>query len=128
MPVINVAKRFMLRMSDKAPLVEYLVGRYDVTDEIAGHWYVQAHLEGFEPPPPMRGTTQFAQHALEVAQAVRMAEPVSEQKQQPAPPPPAVSANMPSLGAGEVPEGAVYFAGKPQPEQPAQVAFARPKK
>jgi hypothetical protein len=84
MPIIHVAKRFMLK-DDNNRLTEYEVGRYEVTQEIADHWYVQAHLEGFVEPPPRVGTEQAQQAFAE--QAARMAEPTDAQTQKPAPSP-----------------------------------------
>jgi len=85
MPIINVVRPFMLQL-EHGKLVEYIVGRYDVTPEVADHWYTRAHCEGFEPPPPATGTDQQA--VLLATQAARLNESVEEQKPE-APPPPA---------------------------------------
>lgn len=84
MPIIEVAKRFVLR-TDDGKSTEYLVGRYDVPDEVAEHWYVKPHLVGAAPVAPPQ---PYAQSQLVIEQAVRMGEPVAEQLAEPAPAPP----------------------------------------
>ncbi len=78
MPIINIVKPFMLNENNR--LTEFRVGRYDVTDEVASHWYVQAHMEGYVEPPPKTGTEQQA--TLLAQQAARMNEPVEAQTQE----------------------------------------------
>lgn len=95
--------------------LRFLPGIYqDVPDDVANHWYVQAHLEGYEPPAPAPGTHQFAQEALLAAQGVRMMQPVHQQGQQPAPLGPDVRVMQRS---GEVSPDAHYFAGEPQEDK-----------
>jgi hypothetical protein len=84
MPIITVVKQFMLK-DENNHLTEYLVGKYDVADEIATHWYVQAHCEGFVEPPPKTGTDQQA--VLLATQAARLSEAVAETAQPKAEPP-----------------------------------------
>ena len=83
MPIIHVVKPFLLK-DDDHKLTEYKVGRYDVPQEIAEHWYVIPHLEGFVEPPPKAGTDQL--RVLLAEQAARVAEPVEDQTQPPAEP------------------------------------------
>jgi cell envelope opacity-associated protein A len=105
MPVIDVATRFILNLGDDVPQVEYSPGRYEVSDEVAEHWYVKANLVGAKPADP---GISAAQKMLLVQQAVRMAEPVSEQA-------PAPIAQPGVLNAGAKEE--VYFAGTPQSDE-----------
>lgn len=136
MPNITVARPFTLQMDppvvgyEKGPADKenettkpiygtpdkwrFVPGTYDVSEEIANHWYTKAHLVGFEPPAPAAGTHQFAQESLLAAQGVRMMQPVSQQGQTPAPLPDDVKVMRP----GEMPEGAHYFAGQPQEDKP----------
>jgi hypothetical protein len=83
MPVIHVVKPFMLQL-EHGKLTEYIVGRYEVTDEVAKHWYVQAHIEGFVEPPPATGTEQQA--VLLATQAARLNESVEKQEDKQMPP------------------------------------------
>ena len=43
MATINVLKSFILNIEGE--LKQFAAGIHDVADEIAGHWYVQAHSE-----------------------------------------------------------------------------------
>ena len=45
MPTITVHTPFRLTLTDGAPPVSFGVGAHVVEDEIAQHWYVQAHTE-----------------------------------------------------------------------------------
>ena len=127
MPMINVAKPFILTLATGKTYYE--PGEQEVDAEVAEHWFTQAHLVGFEEPPPPRGSQQYAQAALNTEQAVRLAEPVSGNLQPPAPLPPDVE--RAASRTGLVPDGAHYFAGQPQTdkplptetEQPARVSF-----
>lgn len=49
MPTIKVVKAFNLLTATNAKPQRFEVGEHDVSDEIANHWYVQAHLEKPEP-------------------------------------------------------------------------------
>jgi hypothetical protein len=90
-------------------------GIYDLPEEVAGHWMIRAHTEGYRPPPPDIGSPQYAQQAALAQQAVRMMQPVTRQGQQPAPLPPGVSV---ASRSGMVSDGAHYFAGNPQVDRP----------
>ena len=79
MPIIHVAKRFVLQ-GDDHKLTEYKVGTYDVEDWVADHWFTQAHMEGYVEPPPKTGTEQQA--TLLAQQAARLNEPVENQTQE----------------------------------------------
>jgi hypothetical protein len=116
MPTVRVIKHFILQHDDGRK-VEYIPGRYEVDEETAAHWYFQAHLEGYEEPPPPDGTQQYAQKMLNVEQAVRMGEPVADQGQKPAPTPPGTQRAEPDTHyfAGEKithPEGPSWLPGK----------------
>jgi hypothetical protein len=106
MPVINVAKRFLLQLVSDGPIVEYLPGQYEVTEEVAEHWFVKPHLVGAviqsHPAVPVAQTT------LLVEQAVRMSESVSSQ-----------APGLPDAPPGTVPakKEEVFFAGTPQSEE-----------
>ena len=117
MPIIHVVKPFLLK-DDDHKLTEYKVGRYDVPQEIAEHWYVIPHLEGFVEPPPKAGTDQL--RVLLAEQAARVAEPVEDQTQPPAEPPSATQAK---------PE--FEFAGRrravPRNVEPGMTSFIDPK-
>jgi hypothetical protein len=140
MPTVNVVKPFTLQLdppvlgtepdTQKDPTgelklmrniygqsdkIRFELGTYEVTEEIASHWYMKAHLAGYEPPPPAPGTHQFAQEALLAAQGVRMAQPVSMQGQAPAALPDDVRV---ASRSGTVAEGSHYFAGAPQEDKP----------
>lgn len=106
MPVIEVANRFMLQIDYDTPLVEYQPGRYEVSDEVAEHWYVKMNLVGAKPWENAAMTA--AQKTLLVEQAVRMAEPVSDQGGQ-----------LPEAPPGTIPAGRAehFFAGTPQSEE-----------
>jgi hypothetical protein len=114
MAIINVAKSFIHNTATGK--LFYAVGEYDVDEAIADDWYVKAHLEGCAEPDPARGSAQYAQAMLNTEQAVRKAEPVAVSIQPHAPLPPDVMqvASRTAL----VPEGAHYFAGKPQEDKP----------
>lgn len=51
MPTIKVAKAFSLLTATNEKPQRFEVGEHPVTEEIASHWYVQAHLEKPEPDP-----------------------------------------------------------------------------
>jgi hypothetical protein len=112
MPVIEVANRFILNLGEGVPQVEYAPGRYEVTDEVAEHWYVKANLVGAK---PVNTTMTTAQKMLIVEQAVRMHEPVDAQEQEPA-----KQSNV--LEASTKPEH--FFAGAPQSDQ-SKLSLAR---
>jgi hypothetical protein len=114
MPIVRVVKPHMLNIDGK--LTQYLTGQYEVSDEVAGHWYFKMHLEGYEEPPPPEGTHQYA--AVQIAeQAARLGEPVSEQGQK--------AKNTP-LPQGVTQPETHYFAGKPQPEDPKATSWMKP--
>ena len=123
MPIVRVAKRFMLRMNEDDRPVEYLPGRYEVSDEVADHWYFKAHLEGYVAPEPPDGTVQYAQRKLIAEQAVRMSGSEEAQLQPPAPLPPNVERAAPAPN---------YFAGggpiedKPMPDPVAFMGTQSP--
>lgn len=145
MPTIEVVKAFTLQMDPpqigeqpdpkdptgekKVPVygqsekLRFVPGLYDVSDEVADHWYTKAHLRDYVPPPPAPGTHQFAQEALLAAQGVRMMQPVHQQGQAPAPLGDDVRVMQRS---GTVPEGAHYFAGQPQEDKPLPPNEVRP--
>jgi hypothetical protein len=112
MPVIDVATRFILNLGESVPQVEYAPGRYEVSDEVAEHWYVKLHLVGAKPAETHQ---TMAQRTLLVEQAVRMHEPVSAQEPEPPKQP-----NV--LEAGGKPEH--FFAGTPQSDQ-SKLSLAR---
>ena len=79
MPTIQVVKPFTLQLdpqhtqmpdpndSSKTITVTqpsemryYDVGLYDVDAATAEHWYVKAHLKGYEEPPKALGSAEFA--------------------------------------------------------------------
>jgi hypothetical protein len=66
MPVVRVVKGFILNLDTKRK-IRFEPGEYTVDQEIADHWYFKAHLEGYEEPPPARGTLEFARAAQGVA-------------------------------------------------------------
>jgi hypothetical protein len=103
MPTIKVLKRFLLK-DEKDQLTEYLPGDYDVSDEIANHWYVVAHCEGYQAPPPPMGTAQYAAAELRVAQAARIGAPPGTVTQRP-----------------PEPGSPVNFAGRALPQTPNQL-------
>jgi hypothetical protein len=128
MAVVHVMKRFTLQLNPvqigespdengklvkvfaEARKIEYLPGHYDITDEeILSHWYFQAHLEGYQEPPPPDGTPQYAAQMLKVEQAVRMGESVADQGQKPeqTPQPEGIERAVPVH----------YFAGRPIPDE-----------
>ena len=100
MPIINIVKPFMLQM-EHGKLTEYMVGRYEVTDEVRTDRYTQAHLEGYAPPPPATGTDQQA--VLLATQAARLNEVVEAQKPE-APPPPAKDRAVQFAGRKNLPK------------------------
>jgi hypothetical protein len=78
MPTIQVVKPFTLQLDpvvvktqdpmdpDKMMTVtqpsvmQYFdIGIYDVEDKIAAHWYVRAHLKGYQEPPKGPGTAEY---------------------------------------------------------------------
>jgi hypothetical protein len=99
MPEIRVAKRFFLQHPEGV-MTEYVPGIYDVPAEVAAHWYTQAHLQGFAPPPPGPGAVEYA--AMMAAKAAEQAGP-----QSPAQLVPPRLPNVPlSIPTGPAPEGA----------------------
>lgn len=138
MPLITVVKPFILTLNPvqvgtapneqgkEMPVfaeperLQFSPGVYDVTDDIAGHWYVQPHLQGYQPPPPQQGTAQYAQQAVLAAQGVRMMNPMAGSIP---PPPQTLPATPQPQVAGQsmnapLPEGATVFAGPVQVAQP----------
>jgi hypothetical protein len=55
MPTIHVAKAFILSL-DSGEKLSIGVGRHQVSDEVAQHWYTQAHLFGVYTGPTSRPT------------------------------------------------------------------------
>ena len=53
MPTIHVAKAFILSL-DSGEKLSIGVGRHQVSDEVAQHWYTQAHLFGVYTGPTSR--------------------------------------------------------------------------
>lgn len=51
MPKIQVAKAFSLLLSPTDKPVPFAVGRHDVSDEVANHWYTKEHLHKEEEAP-----------------------------------------------------------------------------
>jgi len=95
--------------------VWFPVGVHDMPDEVASHWFVRAHTEGYVAPPPDIGSPQYAQQAALAHQAVRMMQPISRQGQQAAPLPPGVEV---ASRSGMVSDNAHYFAGTAQVDKP----------
>ena len=83
-------------------------GKYDLPDDLAEHWFIAAHLEGYEPPGPPLGSHQYAQNMLYAQRAARLNEPMSEQGPAAAPTPP-----------GTVKAEPIVFAGHPMTDKPA---------
>lgn len=131
MPVIHVVKAFTFqhdpertgtRRDDKTgemvPVFaaigrqeRFEPGYHDVSEALADNWYVQAHLEGFVDPPPPLGAPDFLQQQLLAASAARDGVSMTAAAPQPAPLPPHVDVMR---SGSNIPDGAHYFAGKPQ--------------
>ena len=142
MPTINVAKAFTYqhdpeqtgtrydeKLGKDVPMFaamghqqRFTVGQHEVTEAVANHWYVRAHLEGYVSPGPVPGQADFAQQQALAAQAARNGTSVEAQMAKPAPVPPNVEVMHTT---GEVPPDAHYFAGgrQPEPQQPAGVSY-----
>jgi hypothetical protein len=132
MPIIHVAKRFTLQMqcidaegkpAEGEPLkLDFTPGDWEVTEEIANHWFVLPHTVGYIEPGPIRGTPQYAEQALKAQQAARQTVGVQKLGQPAAPIPPEVvpADSHPQVASrsGMVSEGAHYFAGRPQEDKP----------
>lgn len=142
MPVIHVVKGFTFqhnpeqtgtRPDDKDPTKEVPVfapmgrherfepGYHDVSDTLAGHWYVQAHCEGFVDPPPPLGSPDFLQQQLRAAAAARDGVSMDAAAPQPAPLPPHVDVMR---SGSNIPEGAHYFAGRPQEDKQIELPIS----
>lgn len=91
----------------------FAVGRHEVSEAVAEHWYVKAHLEGYVNPPPQVGQPDFLQQQLLASQAAR--DGVSMEEAAPKPAPPLIEVMQ---SGSNIPQDSVYFAGKKQPEQP----------
>lgn len=76
-------------------------GEYDLPEEIAAHWYIAAHLVGYQDPAPPLGSHQYAQNMLYAQRAARLNEPMSEQGPPKAPTPPGVAKAEPVVFAGQ---------------------------
>lgn len=63
-------------------------GFYEVSEAVANHWYVRAHLEGFVDPLPQTGAPDYAQKAAFAAKAARNGTSMEEAAPPPAPEPP----------------------------------------
>ncbi len=119
MPIINVVKSFLFPTD--AGLLHYDPGEYDVDEDTASHWFVQAHLEGYQEPEPSMANPAYSQIKLAMEQAVRQPVAAPARMEQPrAPLPPNVIHATSRNGA--VPEGAHYFAGQPQVDKPLEAA------
>jgi hypothetical protein len=135
MPVIHVVKPFIFQHNPKqtgeykdektdkmVPVFAlegerqlFHVGLHDVPDHIAQHWYVQAHLEGYEAPAPLPAQPDYSYQmkALQAARAGRNTTSVAEAAPPAAPLPPGVQAPERHYFAG------TKIADQPAPELPA---------
>lgn len=59
MPDIEVGKKFLLTHND-GTLQVFDVGKHSVSQEVADHWFVQAHLREAPPVVPKIGTPEYA--------------------------------------------------------------------
>jgi hypothetical protein len=135
MPIIDIAKPFTLHLpkqigkDDKdnpifdndGERINFTPGLWEVTEEIAKHWYVGPHLVGYVDPGPAPGTQQYAEQALRAAQAARQTVGVQKLGQPAAKLPPdtipAEAHPQVASRSGMVSEGAHYFAGQPQQDK-----------
>lgn len=125
----ETGKRFDEKLDKEVPVFapagrmqRFEVGRYEVDDWFAAHWYVRPHLEGYVQPPPPVGAPDFLQQQLQAGQAAREGISMEEAAPKPAPLPANVEMAQPIMEAthttGGVSPDAHYFAGKRLPEQP----------
>jgi hypothetical protein len=96
MPTIHVVKAFIYQTPDERKQ-QFNPGIYDVPDDTANHWFVQAHLAGYV-TPPRQTAPSYQQMELEVMQAVRRNEPVATQVASAQPPPQANAEVMTPTG------------------------------
>lgn len=74
MPTINVKTRFKLLLpGDRIPSVEFLPGVHEVSNELAKHPYLRAHLVDAPAPPLPRPGTPAGYMALQAAASAAVA-------------------------------------------------------
>ena len=102
MPTIQVVKPFTLQldphtsempdpfdnsktMTVTAPseLRYYDIGIYDVESHVAEHWYVKAHLKGYEEPAKPPGTAEFAMVQAQAQKPIEQKDATDEAKEAP---------------------------------------------
>lgn len=115
MPTIHVARGFVFNHGDRRE--EFPPGDHDVPEEVASHWFTQAHLVGVAEPAPLEPS--YEEKLERALAAVHNADPTKN------PGPPVVESNAVELlhQPGSVDPRARYFAGKEQVDRllPGQV-------
>ena len=64
--IVHVEKKFDLQNQD-GTFTTFIPGFHEVSDEVASHWYVRAHLVGSSPVMPAEGTHEYALMMLDRA-------------------------------------------------------------
>lgn len=95
---------------------KFEVGFHEVSEAVADHWYVRAHLAGFEQPAPQKAQADYAfqMRALQAGKAGRNGTSVAEAAPPPAPLPPGVQTQEKHYFAGGGPKEDL-----PPPEAPS---------
>lgn len=67
MPRIVLARAIELALTAAEPPLKLAAGAHEVSEEVAGHWFVKANLADAETAAPKNGSMDFAEAARRVA-------------------------------------------------------------
>jgi hypothetical protein len=76
MPTINVAQKFLFTHDD-GKQQEFKPGAHEVSDKVAGNWFVQAHTTTPPKNPPAIGSPEYVNFARRVERLAELQEEIA---------------------------------------------------